>query len=192
VSTWKFDPAHTSIEFVAKHMMITNVKGHFKIFDGQIVEQGEDPLTAVVDVTIQTASLETGAEQRDGHLRSPDFFDVANYPTITFHSTKVESRGGDRYAFAGDLTIRGVTRPVELDVTLEGKATSMQGKKVYAFNATTSFNRKDFGLNWNVALETGGWLVGEQVKINIDAEIVEESLPPAEATASAQSAQSAQ
>jgi polyisoprenoid-binding protein YceI len=189
VSTWKFDPAHTSIEFVAKHMMITNVKGHFTSFDGEIVEQGEDPLTAVVDFTIQADSLTTGNEQRDGHLRSPDFLDAAAHPTIAFKSTKVESRGGDRYAFTGDLTIRGVTRPVELDVSLEGKATSMQGKKLYAFNATTSFNRKDFGLNWNVALEAGGWLVGEQVKINIDAEIVEESLLPAEATASAQSAQ---
>jgi len=189
MSTWKFDPAHTSIEFVAKHMMITNVKGHFKSFDGQIVEQGEDPLTAVVEVTIQAESINTGNEQRDGHLRSPDFFDAASYPTITFKSAKVESRGGDRYAFTGDLTIRGVTRPVELDVTIDGKATSMQGKKIYAFNATTSFNRKDFGLNWNVALETGGWLVGEQVKINIDSEIVEMSELPVEAAASAQSAQ---
>src|SRR5215831_12892481 len=85
MSTWKFDPAHSSIEFVAKHMMITNVKGRFKSFDGQIVEQGEDPLTAVVDVTIQAASLETGSDQRDGHLRSADFLDAATYPTITFH-----------------------------------------------------------------------------------------------------------
>jgi len=186
LSTWKFDYAHSSIEFVAKHMMITNVKGRFNSFDGQIVEQGEDPLTAVVEVTIQTDSVDTGSAQRDGHLRSPDFFDVTNYPTITFKSNKVESRGGDRYAFTGDLTVHGVTRPVELDVTIDGKATSMQGKKVYAFNATTSFNRKDFGLNWNVALETGGWLVGEQIKINIESEIVEESPVPAEAAQAAQ------
>jgi polyisoprenoid-binding protein YceI len=188
MSTWKFDPAHSSIEFVAKHMMITNVKGRFKSFDGQIVEQGEDPLTAVVDVTIQAASLETGSDQRDGHLRSPDFLDAATYPTIAFHSTKVEPRGEDRYAFTGDLTIHGVTRPVELDVSIDGKTTNMQGKKLYAFNATTSFNRKDFGLNWNVALETGGWLVGEQIKITIDAEIVEESLAPADAAQVAQAA----
>jgi polyisoprenoid-binding protein YceI len=189
MSTWKFDPNHSSIEFVAKHMMITNVKGHFKSFDGEILEQGEDPATAVVDVTIQAASLDTGSDQRDGHLRSPDFLDAANYPTITFKSTKVEPRGGDRYAFTGDLTIHGMTRPVELDVTLDGKATNMQGQKIYAFNATTSFNRKDFGLNWNVALETGGWLVGEQIKINIDSEIVEVSPAPAEAAQTAQAAQ---
>jgi len=186
MSTWKFDPAHTTVEFVAKHMMITNVKGRFKSFAGEIAVDGEDPETAIVNVTFETASVDTGHDQRDGHLRSPDFFDVTNFPSITFKSTKVEKLGADRFKVAGDLTVRNVTRPVELDTHVDGKIKDMQGKQRYAFSAATSFNRKDYGLNWNVALEAGGWLVGEQVKINIDAEIVEESPVPAEAAQAAQ------
>jgi polyisoprenoid-binding protein YceI len=186
MSTWKFDPAHTTVEFVAKHMMITNVKGRFKSFDGEIAVDGEDPETAIVNVTFETASVDTGHDQRDGHLRSPDFFDVTNFPNITFKSTKVELLGEDHFKVTGDLTVRDVTRPVELDTHVDGKIKDMQGKQRAAFSATTSFNRKDYGLNWNVALEAGGWLVGEQVKINIDAEIVEESAVPAEAAQAAQ------
>jgi polyisoprenoid-binding protein YceI len=186
MSIWKFDPAHTTVEFVAKHMMITNVKGRFKSFDGEITVDGEDPETAIVNVTFETASVDTGHGQRDGHLRSPDFFDADNFPHVFFKSTKVETLGEDHFKITGDLTVRDVTRPVELDTHIDGKIKDMQGKQRYAFSATTSFNRKDFGLNWNVALEAGGWLVGEQVKINIDAEIVEEALVPAEAAQAAQ------
>jgi len=185
MSIWKIDAAHSTIEFVAKHMMITNVKGRFKTFDGEIIVDGEDPETAVVNVTFETASVDTGHDQRDGHLRSPDFFDAATFPNITFTSTKVEKLREDHFKVTGDLTIRDVTRPVELDMNVDGKIKDMQGKQRYAFSATTSFNRKDFGLNWNVALEAGGWLVGEQVKINIDAEIVEEAPVAAEVTQSA-------
>jgi polyisoprenoid-binding protein YceI len=185
MSTWKIDAAHSTIEFVAKHMMITNVKGRFKTFDGEIIVDGEDPETAVVNVTFETASVDTGHDQRDGHLRSPDFFDAATFPNITFTSTKVEKLREDHFKVTGDLTIRDVTRPVVLDMNVDGKIKDMQGKQRYAFSATTSFNRKDFGLNWNVALEAGGWLVGEQVKINIDAEIVEEAPVAAEVTQSA-------
>jgi polyisoprenoid-binding protein YceI len=186
MSTWKFDPAHTTVEFVAKHMMITNVKGRFNSFDGEITVDGEDPETAIVNITFETASVDTGHGQRDGHLRSPDFFDVDNFPHVFFKSTKVETLGEDHFKVAGDLTVRDVTRPVELDTHIDGKIKDMQGKQRYAFSATTSFNRKDFGLNWNVALEAGGWLVGEQIKINIDAEIVEEAPVPAEAAQAAQ------
>jgi polyisoprenoid-binding protein YceI len=185
MSTWKIDAAHSAIEFVAKHMMITNVKGRFNTFDGEIIVDGEDPETAVVNVTFETASVDTGHDQRDGHLRSPDFFDAATFPNITFTSTKVEKLREDHFKVTGDLTIRDVTLPVELDMNVDGKIKDMQGKQRYAFSASTSFNRKDFGLNWNVALEAGGWLVGEQVKINIDAEIVEESPVAAEVTQSA-------
>src|SRR5689334_22784833 len=119
MSTWKIDTAHSTIEFVAKHMMITNVKGRFKTFDGEIIVDGEDPETAVVNVTFETASVDTGHDQRDGHLRSPDFFDAATFPNITFTSTKVEKLREDHFKVTGDLTIRDVTRPVELDMNVD-------------------------------------------------------------------------
>ena len=125
-----------------------------------------------VDVTIDLASLTTGNEGRDNHLRSADFFDVEHYPTATFHSSKVEQRGEDRLRVIGDLTIRGVTKPVTLDVTVEGKFKDMQGKDRYGFTATTSFSRKEFGLEWNVALESGGWLVSDKITIAIDAQVI--------------------
>lgn len=172
---WDIDTAHSSIEFTAKHMMVTNVKGRFTRFSGDAHLDETNPANSRVDVTIDLASLTTGTEGRDNHLRSADFFDVENHPTATFYSTKVEKVGEDRLRVTGDLTIRGVTKPVTLDVTVEGKVKDMQGKDRYGFTATTSFSRKDFGLEWNVALESGGWLVSDQVKISLEVEVVDKA-----------------
>ncbi|HEX6541555.1 MAG TPA: YceI family protein [Ktedonobacterales bacterium] len=176
---WEIDTAHSSIEFTAKHMMVTNVRGRFNTFSGDAYIDEANPERSRVDVTIDLASLATGNEGRDQHLRSADFFDVEQYPTATFHSTSVEPRGEDRLHMIGDLTIRGVTKPVTLDVTIEGKFKDMQGKERYGITATTSFSRKEFGLEWNVALESGGWLVSDKITIAIDAQVV----APAEVSA---------
>ena len=176
---WDIDTAHSTIEFTAKHMMVTNVRGRFLNFSGDAHLDEEHPEQSRVDVTIDLASLTTGAEARDQHLRSADFFDVAQYPTATFHSTKVERRGEDHLKVTGDLTIRGITKPVTLDVTVEGKFKDMQGNDRYGFSATTSFSRKEFGLEWNVALESGGWLVGDKITIAIDAQVIAPVTEPA-------------
>ena len=176
---WEIDTAHSMIEFTVKHMMVTNVRGRFTNFSGDAHLDEEHPEQSRVDVTIDVGSLTTGAEARDQHLRSADFFDVAQYPTATFHSTKVERRGEDHLKVTGDLTIRGTTKPVTLDVTIEGKFKDMQGKDRYGFSATTSFSRKEFGLEWNVALESGGWLVGDKITITIDAQVIAPVAEPA-------------
>ena len=169
---WDIDTAHSTIEFTAKHMMVTNVKGRFNSFSGDAHLDEQQPANSKVDVTIDLASLSTGNEGRDNHLRSADFFDVEHYPTATFHSTKVEPVGEDRLRVIGDLTIRGVTKSVTLDVTVEGKFKDMQGRDRYGFTATTSFSRKEFGLEWNVALESGGWMVSDKITIAIDAQVI--------------------
>jgi polyisoprenoid-binding protein YceI len=173
--TWELDPKHTLVEFSARHMMISTVKGRFTDVQGTIVTDMTDHSKASVDVTITTASINTGDEQRDGHLKSPDFFDVAKYPTITFKSTKVVAEDAEHLNVVGDLTIHGVTRSVELKTELSGQGKTPYGVEVAGFTATTSINRKDFGLEWNVALETGGVLVGEQVKISIEGEAIKKS-----------------
>ncbi len=182
---WDFDPAHTTIGFSAKHMMVTTVRGKFTKFSGELDLNEQHPEQSSVNVTVEAASIDTGQEQRDGHLRSPDFLDVANHPTITFKSTRVEKKGEDRYHVFGDLTIRGVSREVPLDVTLEGHGKNPYGKHVAGFTITGAISRKDFGLNWNVALETGGWLVGDQVKLDIEVEVAETVPAAAEAQAAA-------
>lgn len=178
---WEIDQAHSLIEFSAKHLMVTTVKGRFTQFSGKIDLDEANPAASVVDVTIDANSVSTGDEKRDGHLRSPDFFDAAQYPTLTFKSTRVEQVGDDSARVYGDLTIKGVTRPVTLEVTREGETKNMRGERLMGFSVRTSINRKDWGLNWNVALETGGVLVGEKINISIDAEVFE----PAPATATA-------
>jgi polyisoprenoid-binding protein YceI len=166
--TWTIDPAHTLVEFSGKHMIFTTVKGRFRDVQGRLAIDAADPARSSVEVEIQASSIDSGVEQRDGHLRSPDFLDVERYPTIGFTSRRVEPVGADRVRVLGDLTIRGTTRPVALDVRYEGLGTNPWGKEVVGFSATTEFNRKDFGLTWNVALEAGGFLVGEQVKVHLE------------------------
>jgi polyisoprenoid-binding protein YceI len=167
-TTWKLDPSHTDITFAAKHMMVTTVRGKFADVSGQITADRDDPTSARGEIEIDVASLNTGSEFRDNHLRSADFFDAENHPKARFVITAIE-RDDDEYKVAGDLTIRGVTRPVTLKAELLGFYTSMEGAPRVGFSAKAKLNRKDWGLNWNVALEQGGWLVGDEIKLTIDA-----------------------
>jgi polyisoprenoid-binding protein YceI len=170
-TTWTIDPSHSTIEFVAKHMMITTVKGRFAEFTGTVVADEERLADSSVEVTMQAASLDTRSEQRDAHLRSPDFLDVERYPEVTFRSTGLRGTK-DAFELTGDLTIRDVTRPITLDVTFEGEGKDPWGGTRASFSAKGKFDRRDFGLTWNVALETGGILVSNEVKINIEAQLV--------------------
>ena len=171
---WQIDPAHSEIQFSARHMMISTVRGQFKNFTGTVVADEQNPTAAQVDVRIETTSLVTGDEKRDGHLRSPDFFDVETYPSITFKSTRVERFDEQHGKLYGDLTIRDVTKPVTLDIEYAGQATSPWGTTSAGFSAQTKISRKEWGLNWNVALETGGWLVSDEIKITIELELVKQ------------------
>lgn len=173
-TTWNIDPAHTQAEFSVKHLMIATVRGHFGNVSGTVAIQNDDPTTAKVDVSIDAKSLDTRDEKRDAHLRSPDFFDVEKHPTIGFRSTQVERAGGG-FRLTGDLTIAGVTRPVTLDVEDEGRARDPWGNEKAAFSATTKIKRSEFGLMWNVALEAGGVLVGDDIKITIEAQLAKAS-----------------
>ncbi len=170
---YNIDSSHSLIEFSVKHMMVSTVKGRFTKFQSNVEIDEANPANSKVDVTIETASVTTSDEKRDGHLRSADFFDAEKYPTITFKSTKVEALGGESYRLTGDLTLHGVTRPVTFDFTREGVTKNMQGKQLQGFSASFAINRKDFGLEWNVALESGGWLVSDHVKISLEVQAVE-------------------
>ena len=167
--TYTIDASHSNIEFAVRHMMISTVKGRFGDAQGTVVipENGQP----TVDLTIQTASIDTRAEQRDQHLKSPDFLDVDKYTDVHFRSTKVEGKK-EHFTVTGDLTIRGVTRPITLDVTFEGEGKDPWGGTRSSFHATGKFDRRDYGLTWNVALETGGILVSNEIKIVIDAQAV--------------------
>ena len=172
-TTWNLDPAHTVAEFKVKHMMIANVKGQFSKISGVLVRDESDPTHDRVEATIEAASIETRNEQRDGHLKSPDFFHVEKFPTLHFKSTGIKVVGEEELSLEGDLTIRGVTRKVQFAV--EGPtppAKDPWGNTRIGVSASTKINRKDFGLTWNTALETGGILVGDDVTITLDAQFV--------------------
>lgn len=172
MSSWKLDTAHATVDFAVKHMMVTTVRGRFTSFDLEVDFDESAPERSSVVARIDASSVDTGQEQRDGHLRSADFFDVATYPELVFRSTNIEHRRGDEYAITGDLTIKGETRPVVLTAEIGGVVPRMQGGRLAAFSAATKISRKDWGLTWNVALESGGWLVGDEIKIQIDLELV--------------------
>jgi polyisoprenoid-binding protein YceI len=171
---WQIDPSHTRANFTVRHMMIANVHGNFNKVTGTVDFNADAPELSTVDVQIEAASLETRDEKRDGHLKSPDFLDVANHPYLTFKSKRVHKTGENTGKLVGDLTIRDVTREVTLDVEYNGQAKSAWGTVSAGFTATAKINRKDWGLNWNMALETGGWLVGDDIKINLEVEIVKQ------------------
>ena len=171
-TTWKIDPSHSLIEFAVRHLMITTVKGRFGGVEGTVRFDEATPAAVDVDVRIDAASIDTRESQRDAHLRSADFFDVEQYPHITFTSRRQVARDGSRFALAGDLTIHGVTKEAVLDVTEEGRGKDPWGGERLGFSATTKIKRSDFGLTWNQALETGGVLVGDEIKISIDLELV--------------------
>jgi polyisoprenoid-binding protein YceI len=167
-TTWTIDAAHTQAEFSAKHMMITNVRGHFDGATGTIEFDEADPTSSTVEATLDASTIDSGMAQRDGHLKGPDFLDVERWPTITFRSTKVE-KAGRGYRITGDLTIRDVTKPVVLEADFLGIVLGMQGGRHAGFSAKTKIDREAWGLTWNMGLEAGGWLVGKEVTISIDA-----------------------
>jgi polyisoprenoid-binding protein YceI len=168
--TWTVDPTHTTVGFVARHMMLSKVRGTFGEFTAEVTI-GDDPLTSTVRAEVQMASIDTGNGDRDGHLRTNDFFDIENHPTMTLVSTGIE-RAADTYVLHTDLTVRGVTRPVDFALELGGIGQDPWGNTRAGFEATATINRKDFGIEWNTALETGGVLVGDKVDIELDVQLV--------------------
>ena len=170
--SWTTDPMHTQVEFSAKHMGIMTVKGAFTGLSTEITFNEDDFTASSVAATIDASTLSTHDKQRDGHLKSPDFLDVEQFPTIAFKSTRIEHAAHDQYRMTGDLTIKDVTRPVSLDVVYSGQAKDPMGNMHAGFSAYMTINRKDWGLTWNVALETGGLLVGDQIKIALEIEAV--------------------
>jgi polyisoprenoid-binding protein YceI len=173
---WAFDVVHSSINFTVRHMVVSKVRGRFTKWDGALVMDETNPAGGQVEVAIDAASIDTGVDQRDAHLRSADFFDVGRFPTITFKSGRVEKAGAGALKVAGDLTMHGVTRPVVLDVEYAGSAKDPWGGVRAGFSARASLDRKDFGLTYNQILETGSVLVGETVEIAIEAEMVQQVL----------------
>lgn len=171
---WQLDPVHTSVEFVARHLMVSKVRGRFTGVTGTI-HVAEDPAESWVEVEIDTSTVATGDEKRDEHLRSPDFFDVERYPKITFRSTKLEGESPGRFLVHGDLTVHGVSRPVSLEAEYHGWTQSPFGDQRAGFSATTEVNREDFGLTWNVAIESGGVLVGKKVRLDFEIEAVKQN-----------------
>jgi len=171
-TTWNIDASHSQVEFAVKHMMIATVRGRFADVKGTVVTDDSDLAKAEVDVVIDVNSIDTREAKRDAHLKSADFFDAETFPRITFKSTGVTGARGDQFKLVGNLTIHGVTREVTLDVTSEGRAKDPWGGERAGYSAQTRVNRKDFGLTWNQALETGGLLVGDEIKIALDLELV--------------------
>jgi polyisoprenoid-binding protein YceI len=165
---YRLDPAHSRLGFVARHAMVTKVRGHFREVEGQLRLDAADPSRSSAHVTVQVASISTGQEDRDTHLRSADFFDAEKFPTITFESTKAEVVGEDTYRLTGDLTIKDVTRPVVIDLEHTGSSKDPFGNYRVGFEGRAQVNRKDWGLVWNVALETGGFLVSDKVNLELD------------------------
>jgi polyisoprenoid-binding protein YceI len=174
-TTWQIDPAHSAIEFAVKHMMFTTVRGRFRDFRGTILANEENPEESSVEVEIQAASIDTGVPDRDTHLRSADFLDVAQYPVITFQSKRVEGKPkkeGDRFRIVGDLMIRGTKQEVTLDCQYEGTGIDPWGGTRAGASATTEIDRRDWGLRWNQVLETGGVLVANKVRIEAEVQAV--------------------
>jgi polyisoprenoid-binding protein YceI len=169
--TFDLDPAHTRIGFSARHMMVSKVRGQFGEFTGSITI-ADEPLASTAEAVIKTASIDTRNPDREKHLTGSDFLDVEKHPEMTFRSTRVTSRHGNEFTVLGDLTIKDVTRPVELTLELEGVGNSPWGQQVLGFSLTGEIDREDFGMTWNVGLETGGVLVGKTVKLEIEGEAV--------------------
>ncbi|WP_250031942.1 YceI family protein [Paractinoplanes maris] len=169
--TYDLDAAHKRVGFVARHLMVSKVRGQFADASA-VVTIGEDPLQSAVEATINTASIETGQVDRDNHLRSGDFFESEKYPTMTYRSTGIKSHAGGEFVLNGELTIKDVTKPVELLVEFEGAGTSPYGQAVFGFSATAEIDREAWGLTWNMALESGGVMVSKKIKIEIEGEAI--------------------
>jgi polyisoprenoid-binding protein YceI len=172
---WTLDPSHSELAFKVRHMMITNVKGEFRKFDAAIIAQDTDFSNSIIDVTVDAASIATGDEQRDGHLKSADFFEVEKYPTLSFKGTSFRKIDDDEYKLNGILEIKGVKKEVVLDVEFGGVNKDPWGNEKVGFSVEGKINRKDFGLTWNAALETGGVLVSDEVKISAEVQFVKQA-----------------
>ena len=183
MATWKIDPAHTDITFSAKHMMITTVRGTFGDVDGTLELDAAEPASARGEIRVQAASLSTGFEARDTHLRSADFLDVERYPEIVVRFDGVEPVKGNDYRVEADVTIRDLTRRVPFTVEYVGETTNFQGGRHVAFTVKAALDREHWGLNWNMALEAGGWLVGKEIKLLVEVVADEADEAPVEASA---------
>jgi polyisoprenoid-binding protein YceI len=182
-TTWTLDPMHVEIGFAIRHLMISTVRGRFGAASGVVVFDEADRANSKIDVTIDVSSIDTRQEMRDNHLRSADFFDVAKYPAMHFVGKRIEGDVTKKFRVVGDLTIRDVTREVTLDVANEGMTTDPWGNQRVGLSATAKINRSDFNLTWNQALEAGGVVVGEEVKLSIDAELIRQASAPVSAAA---------
>jgi len=171
LQTWSLDPSHTQVGFAVKHLMISTVKGRFPDVTGSISMYPGDPILEA-DISIKTASITTNEEKRDAHLRSADFLNADVYPVIQFRGSRIDGNPDSKFVLHGDLTIRGATKPVALYIVNHGRLTDPWGNERVGYTATTSIHRKDFGLEWNMALEAGGVLVGDEVRITIETELV--------------------
>lgn len=170
--TWNIDRSHSDIFFTVRHMVISKVRGRFQKWDGTLIYDEANPTSSKIDITIDAASIDTNEPKRDAHLRSADFLNAEKHPQLTFKSTRVEAKGGDKFLVHGDLTIRDVTKPVVLDVERLGKAKDPWGNVKVLFSGKVTIQREDFGATWNQALEAGGVLVGKNVDIDIELQAV--------------------
>ena len=189
-STWDIDPAHSTVEFSVRHMMVTTVKGQFQKVKGTVELDEKDPSKSTVEVSIETASIDTREAKRDAHLKSPDFFDAAKFPALTFKSTKIEKAGKGKFKITGDLTMHGITKAVVLAV--EGPSASIKdpyGRTVRGVMATGKLDRKDWGMTWNKALDSGGFVVSDEAKLDSNAELAERGATPPAPAAAAPSAE---
>ncbi|MFB7433468.1 YceI family protein [Streptomyces microflavus] len=177
--TYTIDPAHSSIGFTVRHAMVTNVRGSFGEHEGTLTLDGGDPANSSAAIDVKIASVDTGIGDRDGHLVSGDFFDAEKFPLMTFRSTRAEQLGGDTYRITGDLTIKDVTRPLSIDLEFNGSATDVYGNERVGFEGSTDILRSDWGLTWNAALETGGVMVSDKVKLNFDISAIKAAAPQA-------------
>jgi polyisoprenoid-binding protein YceI len=174
-TTWAIDPAHTTVEFSVKHMMVSTTKGRFSGVSGTLVIDEQDPTRSHAEVTIEASTVDTHEERRDTHLRSADFFNVEVHPQITFESTRIVPESATEYKVYGELTILGVSREVVLKTEYNGQNKTPWGTEVIGFTAETKISRKDWGLTYNAALETGGWLVGDDIKIHLEVEAIKQA-----------------
>ncbi|MEU6061451.1 YceI family protein [Streptomyces sp. NPDC047097] len=172
---YTLDPAHSSVGFTARHAMVTNVRGSFTDFDGTLKLDGTDPAASSAVIDVRIASIDTGNADRDGHLRSADFFDAEQFPEMTFRSTGAEIVGGDDYRLTGDLTIKGVTKPLTIDLEFNGSAKDPFGNERVGFEGTAALLRSEWGLTWNAALETGGVLVSDKIKLTFEISAIRKS-----------------
>jgi polyisoprenoid-binding protein YceI len=175
MSTWKIDPIHSEVKFKVKHLVIATVTGQFNKFEGSIETSNEDFSDAKVSFEAEIDSISTNNDMRDGHLKSPDFFDAANHPKLTFISKSFKKKTDDEYDMTGDMTIRGITKEIKMKVTYNGKAIGMDGSNIAGFEISGKLNRFDFGLHWNTVTEAGGVAVGSDIKLEIFAEMKQEA-----------------